>query len=155
MVGEGRTFLKQSSHYLTGSILIMASSFISFPILTRILSVNDYGLLGLISTTVSFFMAITKLGFPVAIVRFYQEYKSKNQLNNFYSTFFFGSGAISISTCILFFIFGPLIFKYLDRNIIELLPLITILLFSNSIVITYACFLRAEQRTKLYNLIMV
>ena len=70
---------------MVGQGLVMAAGFISFPILTRVLSIEDYGLLGLISTTLFIAIAITKLGAPSSIVRFYPEYESKGTLTDFYS----------------------------------------------------------------------
>ena len=69
----------------------MAAGFISFPVLTRVFSVSDYGIMSLVTTTVFIALAISKLGFPESIVRFYSEFKSKDLLDNFYSTFLISS----------------------------------------------------------------
>lgn len=81
---------KQSSHYLVGQSLVMAAGFISFSILIRVFSVDDYGILGLISTTTIIIQAITKQGFPNSIVRFFTEFKIKNNLAEFRLTIFIG-----------------------------------------------------------------
>ena len=134
----------------------MAAGFISFPILTRVFSVSDYGTLGLINTTFFIAIAITKFGFPGSIVRFYAEFKSKNQLTNFYSTLFLGSAVIAAIVAIFFGLIIKLFCgKLLDDNILNLLLLVSILIFTGCTTATLTSFLRAEQRTKLYNLIMI
>ena len=155
-MSEIKTLLNQSSHYLAGRIIIMAAGFISFPILTRVFSVSDYGILGLISTTLFIAIAITKLGFPPAIVRFYAEFKSKNQLANFYSTLFLGSAAVAATVAVFFGLIIKLFFSnFLDSNIVSLLYLVSILIFTACTIDILTSFLRAEQRTKLYNLIQI
>ncbi|WP_304511754.1 flippase [Desulfobacula sp.] len=155
-MSEIKTLFNQSSHYFAGRIIIMAAGFISFPILTRVFSVSDYGTLGLISTTLFIAIAITKFGFPSSIVRFYAEFKSKNQLTNFYSTLFLGSVAVSATVAAFFYLAMKLFFsKFLDSNIVSLLYLVSILIFTACTIDILTSFLRAEQRTRLYNLIQI
>lgn len=45
----------------------------TFPILTRNLSVEEYGILGLIMATLTLFIAVGKLGFQHAVIRFYAQ----------------------------------------------------------------------------------
>jgi len=134
----------------------MAAGFISFPILTRIFSVSDYGILGLITTTVLIGIAIGKLGFPSSVVRFYAEFESKNQLASFYSTIFLGSVGLAATISILFGcatqLFGN---NFIDKNIITLLPLASILIFSGCTLDILSSFFRAQQRPKLYSLIAI
>ncbi len=79
-MSEIKKLFSQSSHYLVGQALLMGIGFISFPILTRIFSVSDYGILGLITSTVAIIGAIVKLGFPPSIVRYFNDYKTANKL---------------------------------------------------------------------------
>ena len=119
-----KTLLKQSSHYLTGRIFLMAAGLISFPILTRIFSVSDYGILGLITTTLLIATAITKLGLPNAIVRFYAEFKTERRLTDFYSTIFSGSLLAAAVVAALFVVSIRLIpDKFIDNNFVSLLSL--------------------------------
>lgn len=149
---EIRTLLKQSSHYFAGHILIMASGFISFPILTRIFSVNDYGILGLITTTLFVVIALSKLGLPNSIVRFYAEFKAKGHIHDFYSTTFWACLTVSTAVAMLFALGAQFIpDKYLDRNTANLLSVISIIVITACTSDVLLSFLRAEQRTKLYN----
>jgi O-antigen/teichoic acid export membrane protein len=61
---------------------------VSFPLLTRSLSVEEYGLLGLVTATVTIFVSFAKLGLQSSMLRFYSEAKTqgsealKHLLNN-------------------------------------------------------------------------
>lgn len=153
---EIRTLLNQSSHYLAGRIVIMAAGFISFPILTRIFSVGEYGILGLITTTIFIAVAIGKFGFPNSIVRFYQDFKSRKSLSSFYSTMVLSSAGIAAIIAILFGVVATLIpTRFIGVGSIGLLYLVSVLIFIGCIIDILTSFLRAEQITKLYNFIAV
>ena len=151
-----KALLKQSSHYLGGRLFLMAAGFISFPIFTRIFSVADYGILGLITTTIGVIVAITKLGFPNAIIRFYAERKADGRLTVFYSTIFFSSLTIAAAVTVLCIIILQLLpDNALNNRLSMLLSLAAVLIFSRCACGVLTSFIRAEQKTKLYNLITV
>ena len=151
-MSEIKTLIKQSSHYLAGRLIIMAAGFISFPILTRIFSVSDYGTLGLISTTLFIALAVGKFGFPNSIVRYYAEFKANKQLDRFYSTIFWGSLLLTAVIGIIFVLVAQLILKhYWREDIAILLTLVAMLIVINAMSDILTCFMRAEQRTKIYN----
>jgi O-antigen/teichoic acid export membrane protein len=151
-----RKLASQSSHYLLGQFLLMAVGFISFPILTRAFSVGDYGVLGLITTTIAIVTAIAKIGSPSSVVRYYAESKTTGRVNEFLSTVVFGYGALALSFTVLFWCviqFVP--DKFLDRNLRNIMSLASILIFLNCLSAAMTSILRAEQKTKLYNLLTV
>ena len=154
-MSEIKALLNQSSHYFVGRIIIAAASFISFPILTRVFSVGDYGILSLITTTTLIVAAITKLGFPESIVRFYAEFKAKNQLASLHSTFFLSSLGIGGIIGFLCIIGARLMYNSLNENIIRLVPVVALLILTSCVAAILTSYLRAEQRTKLYNVIAV
>lgn len=57
----------------TGMLLLLLG-FITFPILTRLLSREEYGILGLVTNTIAIAVAIAKGGLSESIIRFYREY---------------------------------------------------------------------------------
>lgn len=154
-MSEIRTLLEQSSHYFAGRIIVVAAGFISFPILTRVFSVSDYGILSLIATTLLIVTAVTKLGLPESIVRFYAEFKSRDQLAKFCSTVFLTSMAVALSVGVFLILAGKLVHTNLDRNVVKLLPVVSVIIFTGCMSAILTSYLRAEQRTKLYNLIAV
>lgn len=75
-----------ATHYLRYSIsngLVMLAGFISFPILTRFLDNTQFGILRYYETLMLLGVAITKLGTPHAIVRFYPYNGDERQMRDF------------------------------------------------------------------------
>ena len=151
-----RTLFRQSSHYLSGRILIMAAGFISFPILTRVFSVEEYGVFGLISTTLLIAMSIAKSGFPSSIVRFHAEFGSAKKLDDFYSTVFLASVGLSILVALLLLIIAELLPEhFLGSTMVRLIPIVSLLIVIGCIKDIMTSALRAEQATKMYNFIAI
>lgn len=155
-MSEIKTLMHQSSHYFAGQILIMAAGFISFPILTRIFSVGDYGILGIMTTTVLIATAVAKLGLPGWIVQFYAEFKLNKRLDSFQSTILISSVVCAATAAILFYLLGQLFrSKIFEKNIVNLIPIVSMIIFTTCTSDILTSFLRAEQRTKLYNLVAI
>ncbi|MEJ2253380.1 MAG: flippase [Nitrospirota bacterium] len=154
-MSELRTLLQQSSHYLGGRIAIMAAGVVSFPILTRLFAVGDYGLLGIITTTVFIASAVTKMGFPSASVRFYSEYDAQKRVGALYSTIFFTSVPVALALAVVISVAAVALGKTegWDRNAVILVLVAAVLIVLRSTNDNLTSFLRAEQRTKLYNAI--
>lgn len=81
-----KTFLFHYSHFLTGQALSLMVGLVSFPILTRILSREEYGMLGLVSTTMFVVVAIAKAGLSDGIIRFYKEYDGTPEERDIFSS---------------------------------------------------------------------
>ena len=68
-------------------MLTLLLGFITFPILTRLLSREEYGILGLVTNTIAIATAFAKGGLSDGIIRFYREYAaSPDRLTLFTST---------------------------------------------------------------------
>lgn len=68
---NGFRLLKHLSIYSTGSLLVAIAGFISFPILTRIFTVADYGVMNLVSVTMLLLLGVAKLGQQHSTIRFH------------------------------------------------------------------------------------
>lgn len=150
-------FFKHSSTYLVGQILLMVASFVSFPLYTRLLSVGDYGLLGLVSLTITLIAAFSKLGLQHSIVRFYSDFDtdSKTQsISKFYSTFFVSIIFFGGLSSLFFFLTLKLMGNSLiEENLRKLLGLSSILILFYCSSQTYNQMFRAEQKPKAYILL--
>ena len=93
-MSDKKKFFQASAGYALAQVIGIVVSLFSFPILTRILSVSEYGVLGLCSTSLLIGGAISKLGLQNSITRYYYEYRKRGELEKFYSTFWWG-GAVS------------------------------------------------------------
>lgn len=64
------------SRYSLASLLVTLASVVSFPFLTRIFPVADYGMMSLIGVLVTGLAAVGKLGLQQAALRFYSEVRA-------------------------------------------------------------------------------
>jgi O-antigen/teichoic acid export membrane protein len=65
------SIIRQAWRYSLGGILGTVASLISFPMLTRLLSVEDYGLMSTVVLALAIVVTLGKLGLQKAAVRFY------------------------------------------------------------------------------------
>jgi O-antigen/teichoic acid export membrane protein len=61
------------SHHAAGNVAIMVAGLVSFPLLTRLLSVEEYGLMNLVTTALGLGVAVAKLGTQHAVLRLHAE----------------------------------------------------------------------------------
>ncbi len=102
-----KKLLVHVSNYSIGSLLVTLAGFISFPILTRLLSQGDYGLLSLIGATLTLLVAIGKSGLQNPIIRFYSDAESKKDgwnLNGYYSTIIYGMLIFGVVITLVWFL---------------------------------------------------
>lgn len=100
-----KRLLIQASHYFTGSFFMLIAGLISFPILTRLLTVGDYGVMALVSSILAALSAIGKSGIQHSIVRYYSEIRAGKQqwtLTQFYGTVVLGMGGIAFAVAIVY-----------------------------------------------------
>jgi O-antigen/teichoic acid export membrane protein len=97
--------------YLFGNVLVFIASLASFPILTRILTVSDYGTLSLIVGTLTILYAVAKMGIQNGIIRFYgeYEYRGAESSREFFSTYLFSMLAMGGIVWVVYIIAIPLI----------------------------------------------
>jgi len=89
-----------SAGYFISQTLAMLGGFVSMPILTRLLSKEEYGVLNLVFASIAILLIVGQLGFPQATVRFYTEerHEGRTRLRNFCSNMLGGaltSGALA------------------------------------------------------------
>lgn len=69
-------FAKHLSYYTLASVLVTLGSVISFPLLTRLLTVEEYGVMNLVASALAIAVGLAKLGLGNAALRFYSEVKA-------------------------------------------------------------------------------
>lgn len=65
-------------NYASAGMISALVGVLQFPIMTRSLSVADYGTLGLIASTLTLFVAVGKLGLQHAVIRFFAQVRHGN-----------------------------------------------------------------------------
>jgi O-antigen/teichoic acid export membrane protein len=73
-----RRLLVHTSRYSLGSFLTILASLVSFPFLTRVFSVADYGLMNLVAATLTLLTAVGKLGVQHAVVRLHKRTRAED-----------------------------------------------------------------------------
>jgi O-antigen/teichoic acid export membrane protein len=71
-----RRLFVHTSHYSFTSALNMVAGLITFPILTRVFSVADYGVMNLVAATLTISVAVGKMGVQHSIIRYHSEITS-------------------------------------------------------------------------------
>jgi O-antigen/teichoic acid export membrane protein len=92
------------SVFTLGSVLVTFAGLISFPILTRLLSVEEYGVMNLIFTALALLVGLGKLGVQHSAVRFYSEVRAGKHaadLAGYAATVVLGMGAVGLVTALL------------------------------------------------------
>lgn len=100
-----KTFFVHFAHFFTGQASILLIGFISFPILTRLLPVEQYGILSLVTNTMALAVAFAKAGLSDGIIRLHDEYTDDEERKViFASTVVTGGVMLSLSAvaCYLF-----------------------------------------------------
>ena len=87
-------------NYASAGMISAFVGVLQFPIMTRSLSVADYGTLGLIASTLALFVAVGKLGLQHAVIRFFAQVRHGN--------IDFSSGQLNSTVTAIFLVFATL-----------------------------------------------
>ena len=139
-------------NYASAGMLSALVGLVSFPLMTRNLSVADYGIVGLISSSITLFIAIGKLGMQHAVIRFFSQIKNANiafSTRQMYSTVSAVFLLLAVGATLLFLLMGyqvlPRFLQY--ENISTLFLLASAIVFIRILGSGIMNFLRAEQRS--------
>lgn len=148
----------QFSHFVSGNVLTMLLGLLTFPILTRLLTREEYGILGLVSTTISIAVAFGKAGLSDGIIRFYREYTdTPERLSLFTSTVLIRGTALATLTVVAY----VLIFPHISDNLgisakyLSCFMVMALYLFVRPLNIIVLNYLRTLGKTFFFNIINV
>jgi len=149
---NGFGLLKHLSIYSTGSLLVAIAGFISFPILTRIFTVADYGLLNLVSVTMLLLLGVAKLGQQHSTVRFHSISAATGdpgELATFRSTALGGMLATSVAVALIWFVVVFLLPAHWwnDSRVRGIFLLTAVLIVTRTMDSAISNLMRAEQRS--------
>jgi len=144
--------LKHIRNYASAGVLAALAGIITFPLLTRSLSVAEYGILGLITSSLTLFVAVGKLGMQHAVIRYYAQIKNANisfnllQMNSTVSMMFFCFAFFTASLWLIIgYVFMPRLSDF--NNISELFLIASGIVFLRLMGSGFMNFLRAQQRS--------
>lgn len=149
-----RKLLVHVSHYSLASLLTTLAGLVSFPLLTRIFSVADYGVMSLVGASVTIAVALGKLGVQQAVLRFHSEIRAGKRpftLQQLSSTTLFGMVATGLVAAGLVFAATRLAPPGVlgDQRVRALLAIMCVAIVMQVVGSTLVNFTRAEMRTTL------
>lgn len=137
------------------NILVLLSSFIMIPVLTKNLSVNDYGVWIQFTVTINLLLNIVPLGLPFGMVRFLSAERSRGKVvEDFYSITTIVV-LVSIILSILILVFAAPIADAIfsgNTSIVMLLPLTIVAVCLNNVFLNY---FRTFRMMKFYSIFSV
>ncbi len=133
---------------------------ITFPLLTRSLTVPEYGILGLITSSLTLFVAFGKLGVQHAVIRYYAQIKNKNisfSMNEMNSTIVVIFVALAIVTTGLWVITGYALLPRVSdfENITQLAMLASGIVFLRLLGSGILNYMRAQQRSAVVGITLI
>jgi len=137
---SGRTMLAKMighfSRYSGASLLLTVASLISFPILTRVFTVEQYGLLSYVGLVLTLLVGIAKLGMQHAAVRFRSEVETAGQgaVDQYVSTVVFGMVLTGVSVTMLWALISQVLPDAVWNH-----PLMKPLLLMTSVLVALRC----------------
>jgi O-antigen/teichoic acid export membrane protein len=148
-----RELLLHASQYLAGRMGLMLLGFLSFPVLTRILPVAQYGELSLALKLCLLWTVLSKCGIQNAALRFFPEHSKASPLDKRACSSTLVITVTVISGALLLSGMAFVRFTRLESvaAVATLAPLLLPLAFVRSIQPTFSGLLRSEQRTWLFN----
>lgn len=151
-MGTLRRLARHTTNYSIVSILVMFAGLVSFPVLTRLLTVEEYGLLSLVGVLLSLVLAVGKLGLQHAAVRFYSEAESGRgpyAVRAYVATTVLGMTAVGAVVTVLWATLAMAVPAgwWSDSRIRGLLLFTSVLVFIRVIESSWINQLRAEERS--------
>ncbi len=133
----------------------MAVSLISFPILTRILSVEEYGNLALFNATVSILMSVAKCGITTSFIRAYAgvETADDDRRRRLYSSAIGASLALGLGIAVVYTIVIFFLGDYFGRALTAVLLIAGLPILIGDARDLFFAFLRAEERVLTLSLV--
>jgi O-antigen/teichoic acid export membrane protein len=151
-----KTFFIQFSHFFSGMVFIQLFGLITFPILTRVMTIEQYGIFSLINTTMMLAVVPSKAGIPNAIIRFFAQYDNSEEDRNVFASTVLYYGVIFAIAGTLLYLIGFGVANYFSEIRTEYALCFIIMgvyQFVRPVNIIGYNFLRVHGRTVLINLL--
>lgn len=149
-----RRLVVHFSHFFSGNAIALVLGLVTFPILTRLLTREEYGILGLVQSTIAMMVALAKGGLSDGIIRYYREYADdNNRLRIFTSTILMRGLLVAVVVTTLYLILIPFLNSYLgvDPRFTAPFLIMSLYLFVRPLDIIVLNYLRAVGKTLLFN----
>lgn len=143
-------FLNHSKNYISGSLISKGAAFLLLPIITRLLTPEEYGIYEIYITLTIVISYIFTLGINSSVARYY--FENENKFESFLGTNFVFVLILDIIISLIFVFFRNTISDFFSiRELIFLIALLTALF--NSFFEIYLGYLQASKKSKLFSLL--
>ncbi len=153
------SMLQDMANYLSGRVLLVVLGFASFPLMTRMLSVPQYGVLSLTLRVVTLLTVLSKCGLQYSVTRFYHESVASGTdeaRQRYYSTLTIGPLLIAGAVTALYLAGILAVRSHLhDALLFTCLLLASLLVILRTLQSLLLGFLRNESRSKLHSALEV
>lgn len=129
-MSDHRALLKHSRNYLVANIATKALLFFSIPVYTRLLSVEEYGIVNVFISTIYVAAVLLTLNSEVAIGRFYFDAKDLEEFKKFVGTSVNLTSCIILLTTLTFLIFANQVADMLSFNYTLTICIVPVALYS-------------------------
>lgn len=129
-MSDTKALFKHSCNYLFSNIATKALAFVSIPVYTRILSVEDYGVVNVFLSSVGITSVLLTLNSEVAISRYYYEAKNEDDFKSFVGTSVFLASLIFVVTSFVGLLLLPFISNLLSFDYLLTISLVPVALYS-------------------------
>jgi O-antigen/teichoic acid export membrane protein len=149
-----KSLVVQASHYSLASLFSVIAGLVTFPLLTRVFSVADYGIMNLVAATLTVSVALGKVGVQHSILRYESEMragKGAYTLPQLYSTTQLGMLASAVIVMLLVTVGARVVpLSWLgDARVRNLFSIASFLIVVQVAESAFVNFLRAGQQTAL------
>lgn len=139
--------------FFSGQAVLLIASFISFPILTRLLTKEDYGMMSIISLSLLIIESICSGGMRQSVQRYYGEHRKKETVLPFFSsiinsTVLLGLAGYALFCIILWTLYGLSVIEGRDAWIIMFASVLIVLRLGWK---GQQAFLRIQENAKAVN----
>ncbi len=152
-MNEYKLFVQRIGLVGITNVLVTLSTLILLPVLTKNLTIQDYGIWSLLIATITFIPLLVNLGLPYSMVRFLPTKKDKTEIQEEFYSITFLILFTGVIASIIIFIFskqiGILLFGG-NTVVSMLLSVITLVFVANS---SFLNFLRTFQQMKVYSIV--
>lgn len=144
---------KQSSLYMFFQAAGLGISIISFPIITRMFSIEDYGNLALVNATLVIMIGFAKCGITTSFIRHYPEFISEDKKKLLYSSALGGSVLIPLIIIICYSIAIFLLKEHIGIYLAKTLLIVGLIILFRTLESLFSSFFRAEERVITLNIV--
>jgi len=143
----------QAFQYAGFIAMNLVVSFIAFPIMTRIFTVEEYGQLALFNAVLALLIPFAKCGMTTAVIKDYAQVGNAEEKSVLYTSSLAGVVIYSVCTFVAYYLIALFAKEYVALSVDYFLLIVAVLLLSRTLLNLFASFFRAEEKVFLLGVI--